>query len=306
VRRTGSSPGVRSPGSTGASRSTATTSEWLEGDPTEPTRRRVAEPAADGRNTEWQSSRARRRHLDAGRVGVPVVRDVGPRLPLRRDRPHGPGVRQGATGAHVREWAMHPNGQLAAYEWNFSDVNPPVHAWAAWQVYAIDGRHHGFLTGLHQAALNFGWWVNRKDSDGSQSLRGWLPRDGQHRPLRPLRADARRGRGWSSPTRRAGWPSSAWSMLRISWELARTISLGRAGDEVLRALLRHRRGDGDLRHRQRRCGTRRTASTTTSSSTPTAGPRRSRSAPWSGCCRSWPSPTSPTGYRTSSTTSTGA
>ncbi|MFX0539236.1 MGH1-like glycoside hydrolase domain-containing protein [Ornithinimicrobium sp. Y1847] len=73
-----------------------------------------------------------------------------------------------------REWAMHPNGQLAAYEWNFSDVNPPVHPWAAWQVYAIDGsRDRVFLERIVlKMLLNFPWWVNRKDADGSHVFEG--------------------------------------------------------------------------------------------------------------------------------------
>lgn len=73
-----------------------------------------------------------------------------------------------------REWAQHPNGQLAAYEWNFEDVNPPVHAWAAWQVYSLDGgTDHGFLVRIFgKLLLNFGWWVNRKDPDGSDLFEG--------------------------------------------------------------------------------------------------------------------------------------
>ena len=73
-----------------------------------------------------------------------------------------------------REWAMHPNGQLPAYEWNFSDVNPPVHPWAAWQVYSIDGnRDRVFLERIVlKMLLNFPWWVNRKDSDGSNVFEG--------------------------------------------------------------------------------------------------------------------------------------
>jgi hypothetical protein len=73
-----------------------------------------------------------------------------------------------------REWAMHPNGQLPAYEWSFSDVNPPVHAWAAWQVYEIDGkRDTDFLMRIFtKLLLNFSWWVNRKDSDGSNLFEG--------------------------------------------------------------------------------------------------------------------------------------
>jgi hypothetical protein len=73
-----------------------------------------------------------------------------------------------------REWAMHPNGQLAAYEWNFSDVNPPVHPWAAWQVYAIDGaKDRDFLQRVVlKMLLNFPWWVNRKDTEGSNIFEG--------------------------------------------------------------------------------------------------------------------------------------
>ncbi|MCU1659494.1 MAG: hypothetical protein JWO57_4150 [Pseudonocardiales bacterium] len=73
-----------------------------------------------------------------------------------------------------REWTMHPDGQLPAYEWSFGDVNPPVHAWAAWQVYLIDGRHDtDFLIRVFtKLLLNFGWWVNRKDVDGSNLFEG--------------------------------------------------------------------------------------------------------------------------------------
>ncbi|CAN5661969.1 glucosidase [soil metagenome] len=73
-----------------------------------------------------------------------------------------------------REWAMHPNGQLPAYEWAFGDVNPPVHAWAAWQVYCIDGRADpDFLVRVFtKLLLNFSWWVNRKDADGSNLFEG--------------------------------------------------------------------------------------------------------------------------------------
>lgn len=73
-----------------------------------------------------------------------------------------------------REWAMHPNGQLPAYEWEFGDVNPPVHAWAAWHVYRIDGyRDREFLVRVFtKLLLNFAWWVNRKDSEGSNIFEG--------------------------------------------------------------------------------------------------------------------------------------
>jgi len=78
----------------------------------------------------------------------------------------------------LREWYMHPNGQLPAYEWAFSDVNPPVHAWAAWRVYKIDKKKNGkgdreFLERIfHKLLLNFTWWVNRKDADGMNIFQG--------------------------------------------------------------------------------------------------------------------------------------
>jgi hypothetical protein len=78
----------------------------------------------------------------------------------------------------TREWYMHPNGQLPAYEWTFSDVNPPVHGWAAWRVYKIDAKRRGkrdveFLEGIfHKLLLNFTWWVNRKDAQGNNIFQG--------------------------------------------------------------------------------------------------------------------------------------
>ena len=78
----------------------------------------------------------------------------------------------------LREWYMHPNGQLPAYEWSFGDVNPPVHAWAALRVYQIERRETGrvdraFLEGVfHKLLLNFTWWVNRKDAAGNNVFQG--------------------------------------------------------------------------------------------------------------------------------------
>ena len=77
----------------------------------------------------------------------------------------------------LREWYMHPNGQLPAYEWNFSDVNPPVHAWAVWRVYKISDKKGSrdilFLEKAFQKLLlNFTWWVNRKDLDGRHVFGG--------------------------------------------------------------------------------------------------------------------------------------
>lgn len=79
----------------------------------------------------------------------------------------------------TREWYMHPNGQLPAYEWDFGDVNPPVHAYAAWRVYKIDEKNcEGkgdikFLESVfHKLLLNFTWWVNRKDADDRNIFQG--------------------------------------------------------------------------------------------------------------------------------------
>ena len=79
----------------------------------------------------------------------------------------------------TREWYMHPNGQLPAYEWAFGDVNPPVHAWATWRVYKMDKKQHNgrgdraFLERVfHKLLLNFTWWVNRKDEHGHNLFQG--------------------------------------------------------------------------------------------------------------------------------------
>jgi hypothetical protein len=78
----------------------------------------------------------------------------------------------------LREWYMHPNGQIPAYEWAFGDVNPPVHAWAALRVYKIEKKRRGvgdrnFLERVfHKLMLNFTWWVNRKDQEGRNVFQG--------------------------------------------------------------------------------------------------------------------------------------
>ena len=79
----------------------------------------------------------------------------------------------------LREWYMHPNGQIPAYEWSFGDVNPPVHAWATYQVYLIDKKKNGgkgdreFLERVFlKLSLNFTWWVNRKDPEGQNVFQG--------------------------------------------------------------------------------------------------------------------------------------
>ena len=78
----------------------------------------------------------------------------------------------------TREWYMHPNGQIPAYEWDFSDVNPPVQAWAAWQIYTLEQKYWNrqdkeFLERIFQKLLlNFTWWVNREDAEGKNIFEG--------------------------------------------------------------------------------------------------------------------------------------
>ena len=89
-----------------------------------------------------------------------------------------PGLAKGQLLLFLREWYMHPNGQIPAYEWAFGDVNPPVHAWACWQVYQIEKTRKGvtdivFLKkAFHKLSLNFTWWVNRKDTYGKNVFEG--------------------------------------------------------------------------------------------------------------------------------------
>jgi hypothetical protein len=144
---------------------------WLEGDPGQP-----APPSErlGGRNVRWQ-------HMDVADIlAMPdpweypwfaawdlafhavVLAHVDPTFAKYQ------------LLALTREWYMHPNGALPAYEWTFDDVNPPVHAWAAIMVYVLDGaRDREFLVQIfHKLMLNFTWWVNRVDAEGSNLFEG--------------------------------------------------------------------------------------------------------------------------------------
>jgi hypothetical protein len=89
-----------------------------------------------------------------------------------------PDYAKGQLSLLAREWHMHPEGQVPAYEWSFADVNPPVHAWAAWRVYKIEKKMYGrtdvnFLAKIfNRCLLYFTWWVNRKDADGNNLFQG--------------------------------------------------------------------------------------------------------------------------------------
>ncbi len=149
--------------------------QWLDGDPAGPPppgERRA------GRNSEW-------RHLNnADIIAMPdtweypwyAAWDLAFHcIPIARIDPE---FAKGQLIVMLREWYMHPNGQLPAYEWAFGDVNPPVHAWAARRVYEIEREVTGrvdrdFLERVfHKLLLNFTWWVNRKDSEGRNVFQG--------------------------------------------------------------------------------------------------------------------------------------
>ena len=148
---------------------------WLEGDPAQPP---PPPERRHGRNSDWF-------HLNNGDVlSMPdaweypwyAAWDLAFHcIPLARLDPE---FAKGQLVHLTREWYMHPNGQLPAYEWAFGDVNPPVHAWAALRVFEIDreatGRpDHAFLERVfHKLMLNFTWWVNRKDIEGKNVFQG--------------------------------------------------------------------------------------------------------------------------------------
>ena len=149
--------------------------QWLQGDPGLPP---VMEARRSGRNSEWE-------HLNNfDIISMPdkweypwyAAWDLAFHcLPLALVDAD---FAKRQLDLMAREWYMHPNGALPAYEWKFGDVNPPVHAWAAWRVYKIDAKQQGtadraFLEGIfHKLLLNFTWWVNKKDAEGNNVFQG--------------------------------------------------------------------------------------------------------------------------------------
>ena len=114
----------------------------------------------------------------------------------------------------LHELYLHPNGQLPAYEWNFSDVNPPVHAWATLLVYESEVEQRGagdvdlVEAGVPEAARQLHVVGQPQGPDRAQRVRGRVPRSRQHRRVRSQLAAARRVAGSSSRTARRGWRSS--------------------------------------------------------------------------------------------------
>jgi hypothetical protein len=150
--------------------------EWINGDPSMP---KPSGYRKYGRNGAW-------RHMYAANIiSMPdkweypwfAAWDLAfHTLPLAR---LDPGFAKRQLEILLREYYMHPNGQLPAYEWTFSDVNPPVHAWATWKVYEIDQEMNDgkgdidFLEKIfHKLLLNFTWWVNLKDEGGNNIFGG--------------------------------------------------------------------------------------------------------------------------------------
>ena len=180
---------------------------WLDGDPAGP----PPPPARrHGRNSEW-------RHLDnLDVISMPDTWEY-PWFAAWDLAFHcvalahvDPAFAKDQLLLMCREWYMHPNGQLPAYEWAFGDVNPPVHAWAALRVFEIDGAEDfEFLERIiHKLLLNFTWWVNRKDAAGNNIFEGGFLGLDNIGPIDRSAALPAAG-GSSSPTAPRGWPCTA-------------------------------------------------------------------------------------------------
>ncbi len=195
---------------------------WLDGDPTQPPppgeRRR-------GRNVDWP-------HLNnADIISMPDKWEY-PWYAAWDLAFHcvtfaivDPGFAKDQLILLLREWYMNPNGQLPAYEWAFGDVNPPVHAWAAWRVYQMERESGGsgdrmFLERVfHKLMLNFTWWVNRKDEGGRNIFQGGflgLDNIGVFDRSKPLPTG-----GYISQSDGTAWMAMyALNLMRIALELA--------------------------------------------------------------------------------------
>jgi hypothetical protein len=148
--------------------------DWLAGDPEQPA---PPEARRQGRNHDWTHLHNRDVISMPDKWEYPwyAAWDLAfHMLPFARIDPT---FAKEQLVLFLREWYLHPNGQMPAYEWALSDVNPPVHAWACWRVYKITGspgnRDRLFLSRVFQKLLiNFTWWVNRKDIDGKHLFSG--------------------------------------------------------------------------------------------------------------------------------------
>lgn len=148
--------------------------DWLEGDPTEP---KPPPSRTNGRNADWPHVFCRNVLSMPDKWEYPWFASwdlMFHLIPLARVDPE---FAKSQLVMYLREWYMHPNGHLPAYEYNFDDVNPPVQAWAAWRIYKTTAprgqRDRAFLDRVFQKLLvNFTWWVNRKDVAGKHLFAG--------------------------------------------------------------------------------------------------------------------------------------
>jgi hypothetical protein len=148
--------------------------DWLHGDPHGPP---PSERRLHGRNADWKHFFARDILSMPDKWEYPWFAAWDTAFHMIPFATIDPDFAKDQLLLLLREWYMHPNGQLPAYEWNFSDVNPPVHAWAVWRVYKIaDPKGQRDLLFLERAfqklLVNFTWWVNRKDAEGRHVFGG--------------------------------------------------------------------------------------------------------------------------------------
>jgi hypothetical protein len=200
---------------------------WLKGDPTQP-----APPASrlEGRNSawvhlynadvlsmpdKWEYSWYAAWDLAFHCIALSVVDPDSAKTQL---------------SVFLREWYLHPNGQIPAYEWSFGDVNPPVHAWACWRVFQIDRKLTGrpdysFLeSAFHKLLLNFTWWVNRKDATGNNIFEGGFL--GMDNVGVFNRSDPAPGGGYIEQSDGTSWMAMySLNMLQIALELASKVDL---------------------------------------------------------------------------------
>jgi Glycosyl hydrolase family 63 C-terminal domain len=197
--------------------------DWLFGDPNEPTPPR---DRLQGRNHDWMHLYSRDVISMPDKWEYPwfAAWDLAfHMLPFAHVDPE---FAKQQLKLFLREWYMHPNGQIPAYEFAFSDVNPPVHAWASWRVYKISAsrgsRDTDFLESMFQKLLmNFTWWVNRKDTEGNNIFSGGflgLDNIGVFDRSRPLPTG-----GYLQQADGTAWMGAyCLTMLSIALELAQT------------------------------------------------------------------------------------
>jgi Mannosylglycerate hydrolase MGH1-like glycoside hydrolase domain len=144
---------------------------WLDGDPAEPTPPRQRQ---NGRNSRWRSFDAFDIMSMPDKWEYPWFASWDLAFHCVALAHVDPAFAKYQLILLCREWFQNPNGQLPAYEWDFGDVNPPVQAWAALEVFAIDGgRDIDFISRVFDKLLvNFTWWVNREDAEGNNLFEG--------------------------------------------------------------------------------------------------------------------------------------